>query len=207
MRPGERDLNVRSVRIPDVPDVIESERLTIMCPRLEDISALHAAVRESTNELRPWMAWARDDYSFEECERTTREAIARFLTRQDLRFHFHDRKTDELLGSTGLHRINWRVPRFEIGYWVRTSRAGRGYVTEAVRALALMAFDRLGAKRVEIRCDDENLASARVAEACGFGLDTVLRNWQRGPDGSLRHERVYSRLDSQGLGSPTKLST
>lgn len=198
MRRAKRDL---SVRIPNVPDLIESERLTIRCPRLEDVPALHAAVRESRNELEPWMEWARGDYGFEECERTTREAIARFLTRQDLRYHFHDRETDELLGSSGLHRINWRVPRFEIGYWVRTSHVGRGYVSEAVRALAAMAFDRLGAKRVEIRCDDENLASARVAEACGFHLDVVLRNWHRGQDGSLRHERVYARLDPQGLAT------
>lgn len=198
MRPDERDPRVR---IPNVPDVIESRRLTIRCPRLEDIPALQAAVRESSNELKPWMAWARDDYSFEECERNTREAIARFLTRQDLRFQFHDRETDELLGSSGLHRIEWRVPRFEIGYWVRTSRSGRGYVSEVVRALAAMAFDRLGAKRIEIRCDDENLASARVAEACGFELDAVLRNWQRGPDGTLRHERIYSRTDANGLSA------
>jgi RimJ/RimL family protein N-acetyltransferase len=145
--------------------------------------------------LRPWMAWARGDYTLEACEINTRQAIAKFVTRQDLRYQFVDRTSGEMVGSSGLHRINWQVPRFEIGYWVRTSRSGQGYVGETVRALTRLAFEALGARRVEIRCDDLNLASARVAERCGFELDTILRNWQRGPDGTLRHERIYSMVD------------
>jgi RimJ/RimL family protein N-acetyltransferase len=188
--------------LPAVPDSIQSERLIVRCPHVDDVPALHEAVRESQEELGPWMAWARGDYTLEACETNIRQAIARFITRQDLRYHIIDRVSGELLGSSGLHRINWQVPRFEIGYWVRTSRAGRGFVSESVRALTRLAFDGLGAKRVEIRCDDLNLASARVAERCGFELDAILLNWQRGPDGSLRHERVYVMIDPARLTQP-----
>ena len=41
-------------------------------------------------------------------------------------------KDGRFLGSSGLHRIDWDVPKFEIGYWCRTSLARRGYITEAV---------------------------------------------------------------------------
>jgi RimJ/RimL family protein N-acetyltransferase len=186
------------VSLPDVPEVIESERLSIRAPRVTDVPGLVSAVRESITQLEPWMRWATSEYSAESCEANVRQAIARFVTRQDLRYHLIDRSTGELLGSSGLHRINWQVPRFEIGYWVRTSRAGRGYVSESVRALTRTAFESLGARRVEIRCDDLNLPSARVAERCGFELETTLRNWQRAPDGTLRHERIYVLLDPAG---------
>ena len=86
------------------------------------------------------------------------------------------------------------MPRFEIGYWVRTSRVGRGYVQEAVRAIARMAFDVLGAARLEILCNDRNVRSWRVAERCGFTLEGVLRSHAREVDGTLRDTRVYARL-------------
>jgi len=86
------------------------------------------------------------------------------------------------------------VPSFETGYWVRSSRARRGYVTEAVRAISDAAFATLGAARVEIRCHDRNERSWRVAERAGFTLEGVLRSERRHLDGSLRDTRVYARV-------------
>lgn len=179
----------------NIPESFTTERLVIRRPEVGDVQAIVAGVRESLTEIQPWMTWATPDYSDEACEQNTREAIAKFVTRENLRYHFHDRKTGEFIGSSGLHRINWAVPRFEIGYWVRSAKAGQGYVTETVRGLTRMAFERLAAKRIEIRCDDLNDQSARVAERCGYELDAILRNWQRAADGTLRHERVYVMLD------------
>ena len=184
---------------PDVPEEIETERLLISMPRLEHVKPVYDAVRESLAELRPWMPWAGGEYTLEGCEENLRGAIARFVTFADLRYHFFDRSSGELLGSSGLHRIDWRIPRFEIGYWVRTSAAGKGYVSETVRALTSVAFRRLGARRVEIRCDDRNEASAAVAVRCGFSLDGILHNWTIGTDGSLRDERIYSLTDISDL--------
>ena len=51
--------------------------------------------------------------------------------------------------------MDWTVPRFEIGYWVRKSFAGQGYVTEAVRHRRL-AVRELRAKRVQLHIDVRN---------------------------------------------------
>jgi RimJ/RimL family protein N-acetyltransferase len=179
---------------PDVPDAFKTERLTVRCPVLADVPEIHAAVLESLPELTPWMPWATPDYSLEACEENTRQVIADFVTRRDLRYHFHLQDGGALVASSGLHRINWEVPRFEIGYWVRRGYQGQGYVTEGVAGLLELAFARLGAARVEIRCDDKNARSAAVAERLGFQLEGVLRFEARGTDGSLRDTRVYSRV-------------
>jgi ribosomal-protein-serine acetyltransferase len=84
------------------------------------------------------------------------------------------------------------VPRFEIGYWCRSSETGKGYVTEVVQALSKVAFEHLGAARVEIRCDDSNLRSAAVAERCGYTLEGVLKNHERNPKGDLCSTRIYA---------------
>ena len=73
-----------------------------------------------------------------------------------------------MVGSSGLQGIDWEVPKFEIGYWCRTSFTGRGYITEAVRGITAFAFEALGARRVEIRCDSRNHPSVRVAQRAGF---------------------------------------
>ena len=85
----------------------------------------------------------------------------------------------------------------EIGYWCCTSFTGRGFVTEAVRAVTRFAIDHLGAERLEIRCDALNLPSNRVAERVGFELEGTLRNGDLRLDGSLEDTRVYSMIPTR----------
>lgn len=182
-----------------VPERLLTERLVIAAPRAGLGQALNAAVCESLNELKPWMPWAQTVPSIEESEAVMRNLQAKFILRSDLTYQFYLRlpgseQAGRLLGGTGLHRFDWAVRRFEIGYWIRTSAQGQGYVSEAVQALARMAFDELRARRVEIRMDERNLRSRAVAERCGFEFEGVLRRDALSPSGEPRDTRVYSRI-------------
>jgi RimJ/RimL family protein N-acetyltransferase len=176
----------------DVPEQIDTERLLIRPPRLGDGAAVNVAVRESFNELQPWMPWAQEIPSVEQSEIFARESAARFARREDLPMLLFERSSGELLGASGLHRIDWSVPAFEVGYWCRTSRTGRGYISEAVRGICKMAFTSLSARRFEARMDDTNERSWRIAERLGFTLEGILRQDTRAPSGELRDTRVYS---------------
>ena len=181
-----------------VPERIETERLLLLAPRVGLGQALNAAICESIEELRPWMPWAQVEPTVEESEAIVRRQLARFVAREDLVFQIYRRNADgsagQLLGGTGLHRFDWAVRRFEIGYWIRSSAQGQGYVSEAVRALAAMAFDALKARRVEIRMDSNNRRSRAVAERCGFEFEGVLRRDALSPLGEPRDTCVYSRI-------------
>ena len=163
----------------DFPDHLETARLTIRKPQAGDGAENCAAILESLAELRPWMPWADESVTPESQEAVMRRAHADFLARTDLMLLLLLKDTNTLVGSSGLHRIDWRVPKFEIGYWLRTGYTGRGLMTEAVTAIAAFAFDTLGAHRVEIRCDERNTRSAAVARRCGFPLEGVLQNYAR----------------------------
>jgi RimJ/RimL family protein N-acetyltransferase len=176
----------------DFPEGFETERLRVRSPLPGDGPQMHAAVNESLEELSPWMPWPGEHETVEDSEASVRRARARFLERSDLQMLLFLKGTNTLVGSSGLHRIDWSVPKFEIGYWCRTRFAGRGYVTEAVRGITAFAFDALGARRVEIRCDSRNLPSAGVAERAGFGLEGKLRNNEKSTDGDLRDTLVFS---------------
>ena len=182
----------------DIPERIDGERTVLMAPRAGLGAEMAVVVTQSLSHLRPWMPWAQDAPSAESAELVVRRMQADFIARTDLSWQIYARRGDgspgRLLGGTGLHRIDWTVRKFEIGYWIRPDAAGQGYVSEAVRLLAVLAFGPLDARRVEIRCDARNLRSRAVAERCGFALDGVLRNEALGVDGAPRDTCVYSRL-------------
>jgi RimJ/RimL family protein N-acetyltransferase len=181
---------------PDVkiPHQIESTRLVIRPPRVGDAPAMVEAIAESIDELRPWMDWAQKVPSVEESEARFREVSAKIEAREDFQLLLFERQTGRLVGSSGLHRPDWSVPTLEIGYWVRTSLTGRGFATEAARAIAAFGFETFRARRIEIRTDSRNRASQRVAERAGFELEGILRNHMRNVDGGLRDTMLYSRI-------------
>lgn len=182
----------------EVPDRIETERLVLRVPRRGDGPKVNAAIAASIVELSPWLPWAGAMPSVDESEATCRRQQGRFILREDLVMFMFLRGADgsegELVGGTGLHRIDWSLRRFEIGYWRKTGCEGRGFVTEAVLAMARMAFDHLDARRVEIRMDDQNERSWKVAERAGFTLEALLRFDAATPAGVPRSTRIYARV-------------
>ncbi|MDQ6680963.1 MAG: GNAT family N-acetyltransferase [Pseudomonadota bacterium] len=182
----------------EVPERIDSERLILRCPRRGDGAVVNAAVAASLSELGPWLPWAASMPTPAESEAHCRRQQARYILREDLAMLMFWRNASgeeaELVGGIGLHRIDWTLRRFEIGYWRKSGLEGRGIVTEAVIAIARMAFDTLEARRVEIRMDDENERSWKVAERAHFTLEAVLRFDAVSPTQQPRSSRVYARV-------------
>ena len=178
----------------DIPEVLETERLVLRAAHTGQGAALHEAMVESFAQLRPWMPRAKVMQTPEQSEAYARESQAKWLARETLDFGWYARGDGRLVGRGGLHSIDWTLPRFEIGYWVRTPLAGQGYATEAAIALTEFARDRLGARRVIITSDTRNAASRRVAEKSGFVLEGILRQSRRDNDGNLADSCMYARV-------------
>jgi RimJ/RimL family protein N-acetyltransferase len=176
----------------NIPESFETERLLIRAPRPDDGIPMREAMAETLADLKPWMPWARSVPTPVESEENVLEARKRFLDRSDMRLHLFLKDTGEFVGGSGLHRIDWSVPKFEIGYWCRKRCQGRGLITEAVRGITRFAFETLGANRVEIRCDIANERSRAVAEKAGFVLEAALRNERRRLDNTLSDTLVFA---------------
>ncbi|HEY0004383.1 MAG TPA: GNAT family protein [Pyrinomonadaceae bacterium] len=150
-------------------------RILIRRHRAEDIPALFEAVRESIPELSPWMPWCHADYAIEETEEFIKAQPEHWDRGEGYGFLITDALTGEVLGGVGLSLIN-RLHRFaNLGYWVRTSRRGRGVAVAAALLAARFGFEELGLQRIEIVAAVENRASQRVAEKAGAYLEGVLR--------------------------------
>ncbi|MGH3017003.1 MAG: GNAT family N-acetyltransferase [Gaiellaceae bacterium] len=91
-------------------------------------------------------------------------------------FAVTDAATGEVLGSCGVGWQDHPHGVAEIGYWVRAGARGRGVATRAVRLASEWAFEEGGVQRLQLRADELNAASQRVAVNAGFQREGVLRS-------------------------------
>jgi len=114
-----------------------------------------------------------------------RNAVHELRTGTGVHLVAADAGTDALLGVCGLVLDHARRSG-EVGYWVAPQARDRHVARRSVRLLVAWAFDRYGLQRVQLMADVRNLASQRVAEACGFRREGVLRSYE---------ERLGDRID------------
>ncbi|MGI4790692.1 MAG: GNAT family N-acetyltransferase [Janthinobacterium lividum] len=176
----------------DLPTELLGERILIRPVQPGDGAAVWEAVDESREQIGPWLPWVAKTLSADDSEAAVRRGAAKWITREDVMVGIWNKETGRYLGGSGLHRIEWTVPAFEIGYWLRTSEWGKGYVSEAVQVLCRFAFETLAANRVEIRCDGRNVRSRAVPLRLGFVQEATLRNQVRDGFGELRDTLIFA---------------
>ena len=175
-----------------LPEQLQSKRLLIRVARPGDGPMLSDAIADSHAELAPWLGWVTPPPSPDEAEARCVAAHERFLRNEDLMAFFLAKETGELVGGSGLHKADWTLRQFEVGYWGRARFAGSGLMTEGVRALARHAIEVLGANRVFLTTDERNERSRRLAERAGFEFEGTLRRDRLDLEGKLRNTRVYA---------------
>jgi ribosomal-protein-serine acetyltransferase len=175
----------------DIPSELTTERLLLRVPRLGDGSLIIDATLASMTELKTWMDWASDEYTVIDSEDWCRRSASKFLIREEAGYLIFHRESDRYMGNITTFVKDWRVPKFEIGYWLATPEVGHGYMTEALLAVTQMTFHAFGARRIEIHTDALNLRSRRVAERAGYLLEGVLKHECRTNE-ELRDTCIYA---------------
>jgi RimJ/RimL family protein N-acetyltransferase len=178
-------MSASDTRTLPIPGPLFGDRIVVRAYTEEDAPAMFEAINESIEHLRPWMPWAESHRTVEDSLEYIRQCQVGFLLRSNFAMGTFRRADGTYLGGTGIHIGEPRVPSFEIGYWVRASAEGKGYISEAVRLLTICAFETFGAERVVIRCDARNERSRRVAERQGYVFEGRHRNVERDPTGEL----------------------
>ena len=173
---------------------IETDRLIIRCYRMEDAPMVSEAISKSLDHLRPWMPWVKNH---PEDPRSTINLLKvfrdKFYTDEDYFFGIFNKTENELIGSTGLHTRIGNAAR-EIGYWINVDHVRQGYAKEAVSALIKIGFTVENLKRIEIRCDPNNLISQKIPQALGFSNIATLTHNNADEDGKPQDTMVWSLL-------------
>jgi RimJ/RimL family protein N-acetyltransferase len=106
----------------------------------------------------------------------------------------------ELIGDTVLFLRSVEHRGGEVGFALRTDRHGRGYATEAARAMLRIGFEEFGMHRIVGRLDVRNSASAAVLERLGMRREAHLisNEWVKG---EWTDEYVYALLEDEWRAS------
>lgn len=153
--------------------VIETARLWLRRPRLDDATAIFAGYATQPEVVR-YLPW-----TLHRTVADTREFLRSLLEEQEAgvkeTFALTCRESGDFLGMIDLRTT---LGRSEMGYALDKRHWGQGLVPEAVEALVRYAFQKEYVARVQALTLPDNRASQRVLEKCGFTREGILRQYQ-----------------------------
>jgi RimJ/RimL family protein N-acetyltransferase len=155
------------------PEMVEAGLLILRRVRAADAGAIAAAVGASLDHLRPWMAWAVPEAADLRTQQVrVTEADEMWAAGTDYIYSVITADEGTLVGAIGMHR---RIGDggIEIGYWTAVQQTRRGFATAAAQALTSVALGMPGVRRVEIHCDEANIASNAIPRKLGYRLDRI----------------------------------
>jgi ribosomal-protein-alanine N-acetyltransferase len=144
--------------------------------REEDVADLVASL-DGDDEIVRWLDAIPQPYRELEANAWIEHSASAWREGTSAPFAITDATTGELVGSVGFGWVGDREERVgEVGYWLRNDLRGRGLTTRAVRLLSSWALQELDCERLQLRADEQNVSSQRVAEKAGFTREGVLRS-------------------------------
>jgi ribosomal-protein-alanine N-acetyltransferase len=154
------------------PERIETKRLVLRVPRMDDVPAIFAGWTQDT-EVTRYLTW-RPHQRIQETEAFIQGCLPAWESRTRFPYVITLKERGEVIGI-----IDPRIegPRVGIGYGAARAHWGKGYMTEATRAIIDWAFQQDSIYRVYATTDVENFASQRVLEKVGMQCEGILRKY------------------------------
>ena len=152
---------------------------------------LYAAVDMNREYLKQWLPWVEVTQCPNDTQQFIRTTALEFASRSSIVTGIW--WDSSLVGTIGLHKIDWLNRRAEIGYWIVEPAPGNGLVSSCVKAMLRYAFHNLALNRVEIRCAVGNGRSCAVPERLGFCFEGISRDGQW-LNGKFVDLRIYAKL-------------
>lgn len=159
------------------PETIETERLVLRVPVMEDAAAMLESYARDP-EVTRYLVW-KPMQSLEEAEKSVTSRVEGWRKGFSFSWTILLKEGGALAGSISLRPQGQRL---YMGFVVARPYWGRGYTTEAARPVVEWALAQPDIYRVSAVCDTENLASARVLEKIGMQREGTLRRWDVHPN-------------------------
>lgn len=170
---------LRSAASFDMGPIITTERLILRLPQQADFADWSHLRGVSKDGLIPFEPkWAANELSRDSFRLRLRFYQREFRDSTGYPFFIFTKEGNNLLGGITLSNVRRGVTQSgSIGYWIGQPFQKNGYMTEAVKALGVYAFKELGLHRIDAASLQENLASIRVLEKCGFQKEGLARQY------------------------------
>jgi RimJ/RimL family protein N-acetyltransferase len=169
-----------------MPLPILTERLTLRAYQAGDLADLHR-VLYNDEQAMALLGGARELAA-------TRAALERSIRQQCVDGYSFwpviERESGRLVGEAGLFPLTPGGPDISLGYAFGADYWGRGYATEAARAVLAEAFGPLRMRRVVAITREANAGSRHVLGKLGFRMEGCRHIWGA--------EQLYFVLEREG---------
>ena len=174
--------------------MLETERLLLEPIQEQHHKIINAEIRKSHAALSRWLFWVNPVPKAEETLAFCQDCYKKFMRNENLQLAIFNKEDGAFIGCIGVHDFNYRGERnsFNIGYWIGSDYSGKGYMSEALKALCDYSFEKLGASKLYITNDAENLPSNKLARKAGFTLVETMREPIKNTEDELRDTNVYN---------------
>ncbi len=132
------------------------------------------AINENREFLREYLFWVDGTQSFDDVVNATDMFTRKWDEYENFCYDIYSLSDNRLLGCIDAHGLRFQDQCAELGYWLKETETGKGYMKEAVAALENALFA-AGFHRIEIHCDIHNERSRKVAERCGYTLESIAK--------------------------------
>jgi [ribosomal protein S5]-alanine N-acetyltransferase len=160
-----------------LPDQINTERLRLRQPAVADVRSIFNAYTQDQEVCR-FMVWVPHD-----SEAVTREFIESCIEGWEagsrLPYVITERDSNFAIGMIEARMLGTTV---DIGYVLAKPYWGKGFMPEAISALACTSLASLGIYRIQATCDTENVPSQRALEKSGFIREGRLERYTMHPN-------------------------
>ena len=167
---------------------ITTERLDIRPVEKGDCEAIHRYAGDPSIDMMMFLP----NETAEDTKKFVEFAVSEWAKEDPEDMEFVILLNGEIIGGVNLEKCE-ADHVFEIGWTFRRDMRGKGYATEAAKALMHYAFEELGAEKVQAHCDSRNRASEKVMIKLGMTMvdDTGTRYYPK--TGVSSGEYLYAK--------------
>ena len=173
---------------------IETERLILRRFAIEDAES---AMRNWAGDDHVQKMYGEPSYkTIKAAERLLAKYIKSYDKGNYFRWAVIERTSGECIGQVAYFLVDTGNNFGEIEYCIGTGYQGKGYATEATKAIIDYGFRKIGFHKVQICVRPSNAPSKKVIEKCGFTYEGTLRDYFF-IDGKYEGRMYFSILENE----------
>ena len=177
---------------------LETERLVLRPYQAGDGFFFYKMLRENREHLGELLGPITESNDLDEVEVYIRKLASDWIARNRFVLSFWEKASNNYLGHIWIEPLDWRIPNFEMGWFIVKNYQGRGLTTEAAKTALEFVFNELKAHRVTVKIREHGPhyeKSRRISKRCGFVKEGLIRDSVRTHfDHLLVNELIYGLL-------------
>lgn len=151
--------------------ILETEHLVLRKLKIEDADSMY--IYASNDDVTKYVLW--DSHTSPEQTKQFLQFMIDKYEQENYAWAVTLKDSDEFIGTIDYVMLDHNEHIGEIGYALSHLYWGKGYMSEAAKAILHYGFTELHLERIQARCFAENIGSERVMQKAGMVYEGTIR--------------------------------